>query len=220
MKRIGLLSVAFATVLAVACGGNSRRDEANNNPANDTAVGTAGKADTNRDARDVSSAARSWFEDRVKDNIAEIKLGELAGQQAQLADVKAFGRQMVQDHTQANDELTQVGSQFNVVAPTDTDDKRRDKMNDLAKKQGTEFDRDYMDTMVDEHEHTLKALEDRVDKEGDRDNPSYAPKKTDNAFEARLNEWAAKTAPTVRMHLDKARQIKDTLGRRTTDNNR
>ncbi len=38
-------------------------------------------------------------------NMAEIKMGELAAQKASNADVKAFGQQMVTDHTKANDEL-------------------------------------------------------------------------------------------------------------------
>lgn len=211
MKRIGILSVTFAAMLMVACG-DGRNNE---RTANDRAVGTAG-SDANRDA-DIPRMARGWFEDRVRGNLAEVKLGELASQRAQHADVKAFGSLMVQDHTKANEELTQIGSKYNVQPPIEVDEDHRELIDRHSKKEAGEFDRDYVNAMVDGHQDTLEALEDRLDKQGDDRNPQYTAKRSDNAFETELNEWAAKTAPTVQQHLDKAKQLKETLDRRTTN---
>jgi putative membrane protein len=200
-------------MLTVACGGANNNETA---PANDTAaVGTAGEGDRNT----VSTGARDWVEDRLIGGMTEVKLGELASEKAQNADVKAFGRMMVQDHTKAGEELKQVASQHSIQPPADLDDDHRDKLDRLSKLQGAEFDREYMNQMVDDHQNTLEALEDRVDQEGTDENPTYTPKQDDNAVEAQLNQWAAKTAPTVRQHLERAKQLNDKLGRRTTDNN-
>lgn len=213
MKRIGLLSVTLAAMLAVACSGNDRREDANK-PADTPAVGTAG-SEANRE---ISSASRTWLEDRMKGNMAEVKLGELAGQKAQNADVKAFGRMMVQDHTRANNELKDLASKHNITPPVEVSGDDADFANKLAEKRAGEFDRDYISKMVDGHQATLEALEDRLDKTGDDKNPMYTAKKADDPIDMELNQWAAQTVQTVRRHLDKAKELSDRLSRRTTDN--
>jgi len=219
MKSFGLLSVAFAAALAVACGGDGR-DADVNNPANDNAaVGTAG-SDTAASANRAGSARmNSWVEDRLMGGMAEVKLGELASTKAQNAHVKAFGRTMVQDHTKAGEELKQIASQLNIQPPVQLDDDHRDKVERLSKLQGAEFDREYINMMVDDHEKTLNALEDRLEKQGDDENPRYTPKTSDDPSESRLNRWAAQTVPTVRQHLQKARQLDEKLGRGLTNDN-
>jgi putative membrane protein len=164
--------------------------------------------------------ARGWAEDLAKGNMAEIKLGELASTRAQSADVKAFARMMVQDHTKAGDEFKTVISKHNVTPPAELDDDHRDTIERLSKLQAQEFDREYIKAMVDKHEKTLDHLEERLDKEGDDANPRYMPKKNDNAFEMQLNQFAAKTAPVVQRHLEQAKQLDQKLSRRTTNNKR
>ena len=208
MKRIGILPVAFVAMLAAGCG-DGRRDDQANRPADTPAVGTAGESAANKH--------KDWVEDRLIGGMTEVKLGEVATQKALSADVKAFGRMMVEDHTKAGDELKQFASKHNIIAPADLDDDHRDKVERLSKLEGAEFDREYMNTMVDDHEKTVNALEDRLDKEGNDDNPRYTPKKSDDAAEGELNQWAAKAIPTVRKHLERAKQIDEKLDRRTTD---
>ena len=212
MKRIGILSVTFAAMLAIACG-DGRRDDANK-PAGDTpAVGTAGEraaAD-----REVGPLVRNWVEDRLEGGMKEVKLGELASEKGRNADVKAFGKMMVEDHTSAGNELKQIVTKNNINVNPELDN---DAVERFTKSEAAEFDRDYINQMVDDHEATLKALEDRLDKEGTDENPIYTPKKTDNAVEMELNQWAAKAIPTVRKHLARAKEIDQKLDRRTTDN--
>jgi putative membrane protein len=220
MKRIGIVAVTLAATLTLGCRGNSRdNDTTKPAPGETPAVGTAGERPAADRDRDVGMLARNWTEDRLKAGMTEVRLGELASKKAQNADVKAFGRMMVQDHTKAGDELKQIALKHNITPPAELDDDQRDKVDRLSKLQVGEFDREYINTMVDDHEKTVNALEDRLDKEGDNDNPRYTPKKTDNPFEMELNQWAAKTIPTVRQHLDKAKQLDQKLDRRTTDNN-
>lgn len=209
MKRIGIAtSVLFAAALAVACGGDGHERTAAENPA---AVGTAGEA--NR----TNSAARDWAEDRLMGGMTEVRLGELAAEKARSADVKAFGRTMVQDHTKAGDELKRILAKHNVQVPTELDAEHREKIDELSKLQPAEFDREYANAMVDAHQSTVDALEDRLDKEGDDANPRYMPKRADDPLENDLNQWAANTIPTVRQHLERAKGLNDNAKRRTTD---
>lgn len=219
MKRIGILSMAFAAMLTVACGGG-RDDRENRN--DNAAVGTGGETPATPGAERtaaVSRASQDWVNDLLIANMAEVKLGELATTKAANADVKAFGRMMVQDHTKAGDELKQIAATQNITPPADLDQKHRDLMDKLSKLQGAEFDREYINAMVDGHQDVLGKIEDRVDKSGDDKAPSYAPKKTDDQFDMKLNQWAANAAPVVNKHLERAKQLKDKIGRRMTDDN-
>ena len=228
MKRIGVLSVAFAAMLSVACGGGQSNDTTHGNddaamgtgatPGTEGAAGTAGENANRGGNIGAQSGAQNWVRERLAGNMAEVKLGELASQRAQNADVKAFGRRMVQDHTKSSDELKQLASQQNIQAPAELEDEHRDQMQRLQNLQGAEFDREYMNMMVENHENTLNALEERVNKEGEDRNARYTPKQTDDQFETRLNQWAAKSAPVVQQHLEQARQLNDKIGRRMTDN--
>jgi putative membrane protein len=213
MKRIGILSTALAAMLTIACAGDGRNNDQANRPANDpAAVGTAGEAPGG-----VSAGARRWSEQLAQGNMAEVKLGEMATTRAQNADVKAFARMLVQDHTKAGDEFKQIISKHNIMPPAEAGDEFRDTSERLSKAQGAEFDREYIQAMVDKHEKTLDHLEERLDREGDDKSPRWTPKKTDDQFEMQLNQFAAKTAPTVHRHLEQAKQLDQKLGRRTTN---
>ncbi len=201
MKRIGILAVVCAAMLTVGCRGD--RDTDATKPAGDTpAVGTAG---TNRET-DVNLSEKNFFEDVAKANMAEIELGRLAAQKAPNAEVKKFAEMLVEDHTKALDELKSLAAQHNLQPPVEIAEKHRDLKERLSKLEGREFDKEYIQAMVDAHEDTVDKLEPRVNERAG-----------ENQFENKVNQWAAKTLPTVRQHLEKAKQLNETLSRRTTD---
>ena len=98
-----------------------------------------------------------------------------------------------------------------------------------------EFDREYIDAMVDGHEKVLDKLGSRVDKDtldkwkthskdaaGNKvktevEAVTILPEKSDNPVTMSINEWAAKAYPVVSAHLDSAKTIKDTLKKRSTN---
>jgi len=219
MKRMGLLSIALATAVTVACNGNARNDNAAANTTSETAaVGTAGEADRNT----VTDGDRDFVKDVVVANMAEIELGEMAGQRAVTPDVKQFGQMMVKDHTMAGNELKQAIAQYNVPMPTAIDEKHQDLKMRLSKLKGLDFDKEYMAAMVDGHENVLDKLETRVDGHGalgrDKDTNPVA-EKSDNHVTMSINQWAATTLPAVKHHLDTAKAAKDKLaGHRNSTN--
>ena len=97
--------------------------------------------------------------------MAEVELGKMAAERSTNAEVKKFGQMMVDDHTAAGDKLKAVASQHNIPVPTALDDKHRDLRDKLAKLQGADFDREYMNAMVEGHEAVASKLESRIDKE-------------------------------------------------------
>lgn len=89
-------------------------------------------------------------------NKAEIELAQMATQRATSADVKAFAQQMVTDHARANEKLKPIAQQLGVELPTKLDSKDQKVADRLAKAQGAEFDRQFMEAMVDSHKDAVK----------------------------------------------------------------
>jgi len=96
-------------------------------------------------------------------NLAEVQLGKMASEKASNSDVKAFGQMMVQDHTQANNELKQIASQLKVQPTTQLDQKHKDLSDKLSKLNGAAFDREYINAMVMGHEEVLGKLRGRAE---------------------------------------------------------
>ena len=192
MKRFNqaLLGISLAASI-VACSNDRPANDTNANanppPARDAgaAVGTAG-----------ATADRDFIEDQLEDGRAEINLGKIAAQRAAHPRVKQFAQMMVRDHQMAGDELRQVATQANIQlnTPPEADGDHKDAQEEFAKLTGREFDRKYIDKMVDEHEEAVNEVEKRAD--------------SDNAA---VKQWATKTLPKLRQHLEQAKQLQETL---------
>jgi len=213
MKRMGILSIACAAALTVACNGNNARSDNRNEPA---AIGTAGEADRTA----VHDGEKDFINHQLADGTAEVELGKMASQRAVNPDVKRFAQMMVQDHTKAGDELKAVATKYGVQPMPKTDDKHQDLMDKLSKLRGADFDREYIKAMVDDHENAVDSLESRVDSTAgvkdrltnkDSANAKTVPEPSDNAPKAAVNQWAANALPTVRHHLDEAKMLNDKL---------
>lgn len=224
MKLTGLLSLACAAMLTVACNGNGRTADVRDD---DSVVGTTGAADVDRSA---SAGDRDFVEDLTYAGAAEIELGRMAAERGGDAEVKRFGQMMVDDHSKAGKELKDIATQFNIPQPAGLDEKHRELMDKLAKLRGVEFDKQYIDAMVDGHQDVLDKLQSRVD-ERDRSavitgqapkDTNVKPEAADNHIEGSLNTWAAGAVPVVKAHLERAKSIQDALkdrGRNTTARN-
>lgn len=207
MKFRGLLALACAGALMAGCNRTSTTTANNGN-----ATGTAGAG--------VSSNDKNWVNDQLADGTAEVQLAKLAADHASNPDVKAFARMMIDDHTKAGDELKQIASQYAI--PQDeakVDDKHQNLMDKLSKLNGADFDKEYMNAMVDDHEDAVQDLRSRVDENrslSDRvtgknpENPAAVkPEQADNHVDAAINQWAANNLPTIEHHLDRAKELKD-----------
>ena len=209
MKLTGLLSLACAAMLTVACSSNGRSDA-----RDDSVVGTTGEAE-----HSLSAGDRTFVEDLTYAGAAEIELGRMATERGASADVKRFGQMMVDDHSKAGKELKDIAMQYRIPQPAGLDEKHRELMDKLAKLRGAEFDKQYIDAMVQGHEDVVDKLESRVD---ERDRSAVAtgqapkdtnvkPEPADNHIEGSLNTWAAGALPVVKAHLDRAKSIQDSL---------
>ena len=95
--------------------------------------------------------------------MAEIELSRMALDKSTSPEVKAFAQMMIHDHGAAEDKLKSVVSGHAIDWPAQLDDKHRETADDLAKKQGPDFDREYVKAMVEVHQDLAAKLESRLD---------------------------------------------------------
>jgi putative membrane protein len=238
MRRTGLSWVAAAAIINVtAIAGCSNTDRTNAPPseqpaARPGAVGTGGAgADVKSDDEFVRDVAAK--------NMAEIELSRMALDKATNPDVKSFAQKMVDDHGAAGNKLKSIVSGHPIEWPARLDDKHRETADELANKQGADFDREYVKAMIDGHEDFAAKLESRLDVQSLSDwktaaagrtqskalpDPKVAmrdvkvrPIKSDNDVTMKINQWAADTYPVAQKHLDTARTLENAAKKGATD---
>lgn len=194
MRGTQLFVAALFAVSAAACNGNG-----NDNARNDGTPGAAGTSGRSNTA--LSMGERNFVQDQLKDGQREVQLGQLAEKNASSPQVKEFAQMMVQDHTRAGKKLEDVAQRENVGLDNKPDNDARDDAGKLSKLSGREFDKEYIDMMVKDHQDAVDALQDQAE----------------NADHAAVKTWAAETLPRIKHHLEMAQQLQSQL--ENADNN-
>ena len=155
----------------------------------DTAKKTEKKAETAKTspAAELSDKDKSFMQDAAKDGAMEVEMGKMGQKQAKNADVKKFANRMVTDHTKANNQLKALAKKKGVTL--DAAPSKMDKMDDAT------FDKDYMAQMVKDHEKDVSEFEAQAK----------------DASDADLKAWVNKTLPTLKKHLEMAKEIQGKL---------
>lgn len=121
----------------------------------------------------------------------EIQSGQLAASKAKRADVKAFGAQMVKDHTKSTEMVLAAAAKSNLpAAPPALRPDHQDKLSQLQAASREAFDSLHAFQQLQAHEEAL-ALQSAYAQNGDDTN---------------LKNAAAKIVPVVTKHLDRLRQ--------------
>jgi putative membrane protein len=95
--------------------------------------------------------------------MAEVALSKLAIERATDPKVKSFASMMVTDHTKLNSEVKALAAKKNVTLPAELDKKHQEKVDELSKESGKDFDKDYLACMAKDHKKTLSLFEDAED---------------------------------------------------------
>jgi|GEM_PF-1764156 len=121
---------------------------------------------------------------------------ELAVVQATTPFVREFAQMLVVDHGDANRELDEIVRGMGPASTKELDPEHQSRLTTLRSKQGVEFDRQYRDLLVSEHNDAI-ALFDRA---------------ASDCEDAGLKAFAAKWLPTLRAHQAKLSEMPPTSG--------
>jgi putative membrane protein len=200
MKQLMASSVKIMLVAMLAwtlqsCGGNTgaKHDDATDSAeaVNDTT------AAVDEESADFAVKAASG-------GMMEVQLGDISQQNANSQRVKDFGNMMVRDHSKANDELKGIAVTKNITLPDSVGEDHKKHIDDLRKKTGRDFDKAYIDMMVDDHKEDVDMFD----------------KAANNLKDPDLKAFASRTLPTLRAHLDSARMIQETYKKQMNNSNR
>jgi len=198
MKKKSLLLLALPFTI-IACNNESKdsveKADSTNEVKADTMNNLSDTTNTNKGGTMAVDQSTADFMVKVADvGMTEVKLGQMAQDKGTNQRVKNFGSMMVKDHSQAGDELKRLARNKNVTLPATPGDDHQKKIDDLDKKTGKDFDKAYMNAMVDGHQSAVNDFE----------------KNTDNK-DPDVKAWVDKTLPTLKIHLDSAKAIKKAI---------
>ena len=185
-KRVAMAVLALVGMLSMMSVWGLARQE------NNTTSNMNGQKGSMSQTMMLSSMDKKFMMEAGAGGMAEVELAKLALDKSSSDDVKKFAQQMIDDHTKAGEELMQVASQKNVTLPTGPDPKHAALMAKLRAMSGAEFDKMYIkEAGVNDHAKMEKLFQ----------------KESTGGKDADARSFAAKTLPTVQMHLKMARDI-------------
>jgi putative membrane protein len=138
-------------------------------------------------------AATSWaaddatfLQEAIKGSLAEVKMGQLAQQNGQSDEVKAFGAQLVSDHSTALEKAKMLASSTGTPVPDQPTPEAQAEYEKLQGLTGADFDEEFSNHMVMDHEKDIAKFEEQA---GGNDE---------------IATFAKQTLPTLKTHLDVA----------------
>jgi len=140
----------------------------------------------------LSSSDKRFLLQAAQGGTAEVQLGQLATQKASSDTVKQYAQRMVDEHSQANNQLAALAAQKGVTLPTDIGSKNQAVYDQMSKLSGTAFDRAYLkEAGVKTHKSQADLFKKEAQKGQDPD----------------LKAFATQLLPTIEDHMQTARAI-------------
>jgi putative membrane protein len=121
----------------------------------------------------------------------EVELGKLAATRAKREEVKRFAQRMVEDHGKANEDLKKAAKEAGLTVPGRPNDEHQRHIDHFKDFKGADFDKEYLGHMLEDHEKAVAEFT-RAGKE---------------AKNPQVKEFAARTLPVLREHLELARKL-------------
>lgn len=193
MKTLTLLTFAAAVAISLnSCNnsGGGDKGEVTDSGVNNT-TSDLNNADAITKETKVEDDGRLFIETAASGGMMEVELGKLAQSRGQNQRVKNFGAMMVKDHSKANAELKTIANDLKVTVPTVIMAQHKQHLDEMSKMSGSAFDKHYMKMMTEDHMKDVDMFQ----------------KTASDERKAELKDFAAKTLPVLKMHLDSAKAI-------------
>jgi putative membrane protein len=150
-----------------------------------------------RGTTELGQADATFIQDAMKANRLETELSKMALTKSQNSDVRGFAQQLSTDHTDASGRVKDLLERIRVKAPSDDLQPEQKQIRDqLTSATGSDFDEQFVKVMVDGHQKVIAAYE----------------QEATQGSNAALRQYAQAMLPTLRNHLDIAKELLTKLG--------
>ncbi|MBX7146029.1 MAG: DUF4142 domain-containing protein [Alphaproteobacteria bacterium] len=139
-----------------------------------------------------TSTVESFVQKAAVANKFEIDSSQLALQKSNNSEIRRFAERMVNDHTKVGERFTTTLQSINQKAPETLDEKHKKLIERLEQSSGDDFNRLYVQLQTDAHKEAVDLFTD------------YSK----NGKDPTLRDFAEKTLPDLKSHLEDIRKIK------------
>jgi putative membrane protein len=184
------LALAFGAAQAQTPGAGSSPTGGQAAPAAQAGAGTRNAPD--KKAARIARGDRKFIDEAANSGMFEVEIGQLASAKASDPNVKSFAGMLVDQHTAANNELVKIANAKGVELPAAPKRSLRRDVEKLGKKNGEEFDRDFVRNVgIKAHEKDIKMFQ----------------KASKDVKDADLKAFIDKTLPVLQQHLAAAEKL-------------
>jgi putative membrane protein len=141
-------------------------------------------------ARPLKKIDRDFVEKAAKTSMTEIQISRVAAARTSNPEVRRFAQMMVDDHEKAIDHLAALASAYSIPLPAKEPHPAKWEKHDAK-----DFDKDYLDKMVSDHEDAVKLFQNQAKSNDDTETVAYA----------------RKHLPKLQQHLQHALDLKRSL---------
>ena len=191
MKKTFVFLFVFAFIILACNNTNETTESTNTSTSSNTATDANTSTSTSNTGVVTDEKSREFLTKAANSGMAEVQLAKMAQQKATIDAVKSFAAMLERDHTAVGDQVKSFASQRNVTLPSTPSDEKQKMVNDMDKMSGKAFDKEFISMMVKGHNDGISLFEDTKA----------------NASDVDIKNFADKTLPTLRKHLDSAKAI-------------
>jgi putative membrane protein len=155
----------------------------------------AAREDQRNSAPDATPAEQDFMMKAAQASLAEVDMARIAMQKSQNSDIRDFANMIDKDHTSALEDLTDLMQQKGMSQPNVLGPDAKTDIEKMAALSGPEMDREFVNTMVADHQKAIEMFRDQI-------NIAQSPD---------VKKFAEDLLPQLEMHLEKAQKLQSKL---------
>lgn len=109
---------------------------------------------TIRDVREIKGSDRNFIENAAREAMEHAEMARIAAERTSNPHVRRLARQIVDDHAMVREEITALAASRGVSLPA-----KDTGTNKWAKHDAKDFDKDFLEALIDEHEEQVRMFD-------------------------------------------------------------
>jgi putative membrane protein len=175
IRKIAICLSAIFSLLIVSCNTHDNKDS--KDIAEDRNEAKFNKGEEKDAEKVVDAYELSIYEVRLTDSMQKHLIQD---------EVKTVARQIIDDHMSMANQIKSLASKKVITLPDALSQDRLDKINNMLSKKNSNYDKEYIDQLIEDHKKAINIYEEAAKDSKDAD----------------IQSWFSSELPQLRKHLD------------------